>query len=327
MRRYRDNADLRKLKPADDARVSFDRSDDRRSPTPEELKDAQVNHYAVIDAAAAIASAKLTDRLTALFVGAVAILSAVGGGALYLLDQAIKITAQKVVNEEFDKRGNEIFGFFALQRRFYDLKQEFEIKENELQEQEESFRFRNDVTEQEQESLRTRREATLDEITEELKIFAANLAGEASDDETFDELISFRLRSAERVFMEDELLNMYVDVADFARRYSYYDPIVDLYLAAPRIALRSEPFLINFAYASSVMLLSDPILATRSQEGRELHRLYQGNQDVRRVLVRWPEYRYLFGTLIEKERGRRMKSFSVWQPRLPVSTNKTPKAC
>ena len=257
----------------------------------------------MIDAAAAAAASKLTGRFTAILFGAVTLLTAIGGAGLYFVNQQIRSTAEDIVSREFAERGNEIFGFVALQRRFSDTKRDISLRLSEISEEISFAEFAGEATNEELQELEQGVREALDHASSELSVFAANLTGTASEAETFEELISYQITSGDRAFMEGELMTMYVDVAHFARDRSYYEPTVDLYLAAPRLAIRSEPFAINFAYASMMTLMSDPFLAGASREDGQLSELYQGNQDALRVLSEWPEFRYLFGVLIEAERG------------------------
>ena len=292
MRRYRDQGDLRKLHPATTG--SFANAGKKRPElTQEELDEAEIKHYAIIDAAAAIASSKVDDRLTRLFFGVIGFLTAVGGGVYYALDQQIQSTANEVVNDEFDRRGNAIFGFFALQRRLMDIERRFDF---EIDLQQEIAREQDD----QDESRATRQSARIliDGVTRELSSFMSVLNGESDD--TVPAADDYTITSADRIFMESEISDSITSVASFSRSVSYYEPITKLYFAGPQIAMLSEDFLIDFTYASGFMLLSDPFVSRDSLAAQDL---YAAHRDARRFLTDWPELTVLYSMLIEAELG------------------------
>jgi len=290
MRRYQDTDDLRKLHPATTG--SFANAGKKRPElTNEELDEAEIKHYAIIDAAAAIASSKVDDRLTRLFFGVIGFLTAVGGGIYFTLDQQIRSTASEVVNDEFDRRGNAIFGFFALQRRLMDIDRRFEFEIDEQQE----------IAREQDESRRDTRQSSrilIDGVTRELSSFMAVLNGES--DKKVPAADDYTITSADRIFMESEISDSITSVARFSRGVTYYEPITKLYFASPQIAMLSEDFLIDFTYASGFMLISDPFVSRDSLAAQDL---YAAHRDARRFLTGWPELTVLYSMLIEAQLG------------------------
>ncbi|MEM6912985.1 MAG: hypothetical protein AAF511_03305 [Pseudomonadota bacterium] len=297
MRRYRHRGELRKLKPAISASHAAEphqRRDKKSAETSALLTDKETSPTKT----AVKTSADRSDgRILRYAFGLLAVLVAGYGITYVALERQVAQTAteisQRAVNDEFDRRGNQILGFFAVQQNLLRLERDFDhqLRAYELYE----------GSDKSEEERRAYQVLLIDQTTDELSAFLFDLSSDGND--SFNDLPGYTMSSGDRTFMETQVADALAMVSSGARSVSHYQPIIDLYMSGPSVGRQSDSFLVDFSYASGLVLLSDPFLQRDIADGFERADLYKESRAARRLLTGWPELTYLYELLLEAQLG------------------------
>ncbi|MEO1659236.1 MAG: hypothetical protein AAFR65_16120 [Pseudomonadota bacterium] len=282
MRRYRGQGELRKLAEAPSARLE---GSGHPRLADDQSVEASDNNFAVVEAAAAIASAKVGQRMSRFFVLVVGVLGLVVGGLAVLANQAI----DQRVEKKFEARSNAVFGFVTVQRNILELDRYFESELGRVSE----------ITDPEAGESAMR--LTIDQATDDAVGYLSRFRSLANgEDVTINGLTGYVPSETDLYALQYNLTELMDKISYHARGISYYQPIVGLGLANPEIAREARRFRRDFAYASGVSLLSEPSLP---RDLSSLKGLYDEHLRMLRELTNWPEYALLFGLLIEDQLG------------------------
>ncbi|MEM0928511.1 MAG: hypothetical protein AAGI89_04375 [Pseudomonadota bacterium] len=282
MRRYRDQSDLRKL-----TKASYAQPKDRKpgQPSEQEMTEAEIKHYAIIEAAAAIASAKAGDRMNRFLGVIVAALGLLGGGLVVLANLAIDLR----IEEEFAERSNAVFGFVTVQRNIVELDRFFESEVERA----------DDIEELEARESALRR--VIDQVSEDTVGYMSRFRMvSAGEQVAISGLAGYVPSETDLYVLEYDIIELIDKISVRARGISHYQPITELGLANPEIAREARRFRVDFAYASGISLLSETSL---TRDLTPFQELYDEHQRMLRELTNWPEYSFLFGLLIEDQLG------------------------
>ncbi|MEO1040936.1 MAG: hypothetical protein AAFX52_01470 [Pseudomonadota bacterium] len=305
MRRYRQKNELRKLMPISSASAASAQVEPRFKAPAEPRGQLLEREAPSVEATMEASSDRLDGRIRRYALGLVMVLVAACSATYLGLQSELKRTAtevsQSAVNDEFDRRGNQILGFFAIQQNLLRLERDFDnqLRGYELFEG-------GDKSEEERRAFQI---LLIDQTTEELSAFLFDLSGDGND--SFESLPGYTMSSGDRTFMEAEVADALAMVSGGARSVSHYQPIIDLYMSGPSVGRQSDSFLVDFTYASGLVLLSEPFLQREIAEGYERADLYKESRAARRLLAGWPEFTYLYELLLEAQLGTSVEGLTA----------------